>query len=113
MAKEEKEKKPKGEHEGGKKSAPKKHLHHIRLEVTRDHAGKATGVIEHHAYKAKPTDHHTEPERPVAVHGSPEEAGESAQENLAQAMGGGGGGEGQEEAGEGEGGEGAAPAAGM
>lgn len=117
MAKEEKEKKGgEAERGGSEKKAPKKHLHSLRLELTRDHTGKATGVVEHHTYKTKPTDHHTEPEKPVAVHNTPEEASESVQDNLAQAMGGAGA-----QGGEPEGGEegappdagGAAPAAGM
>lgn len=96
--KEEKESKSTREREGGKKDGegerehgkPKKHLHSLRLEVTRDHKGKATGIIEHHTYKAHPTDHHTEPERPVNVHNTPEEAAESVQDHMSQAMGGGG-----------------------
>lgn len=90
MAKEEKEK-PKGEHEGKegekKSSKPKKHLHSIRTEATVDHKGKTTGYISHHTYKAKATDHHTEPEKPMAVHDTAEEAGQHVQEQMGQQEG--------------------------
>jgi hypothetical protein len=86
MAKEEKEKKD-GKREESREKKPKKHLHRISHEIIRDHEGKPTGeTIEHHIYKTHPTDHQTEPERPMAVHSTPEEAGESTTENLQQAM---------------------------
>ena len=74
----EKEKKTEGE----KSSKPKKHLHSIRTEAVVDHKGKTTGYISHHAYKAKATDHHTEPEKPMATHDSAEEAGEHVQDQM-------------------------------
>lgn len=86
MAKEKKEE-PKREE---KSSRPKKHLHSIRTEVVRDHKGKVTGYVSHHTYKAHPTDHHTEPEKPMAVHDTAEEAGEHVAEQgqMAEGMGG-------------------------
>ena len=98
MAKEEKDK-PEGEHEGGGKK-PKKHLHSIRTEATVDHKGKTTGYISHHTYKAKATDHHTEPEKPMAVHDTAEDAGQHVAEQMGQQEGAGGG-EPEEEAQEG------------
>ena len=94
MAKEEKESKESKstrEREGGKKDGegeretkrPKKHLHSIRTEAVVDHKGKTTGYISHHTYKAKATDHHTEPEKPMATHDTAEEAGQ----HLAEQMG--------------------------
>lgn len=107
MAKEKQE--PKDEHDGGEKAKkPKKHLHSIRTEATVDHKGKTTGYISHHTYKAKATDHHTEPEKPMAVHDTAEEAGQHLAEQMGAQEGGGGAGQEQEE----EAQAGAAPAPG-
>lgn len=88
---------------------PKKHLHSIRTEAVVDHKGKTTGYVSHHTYKAKATDHHAEPEKPMATHNTEEEAGEHVQDQFAQqnAAGGAGGDQGAEEEA-----QGAAPAAG-
>jgi hypothetical protein len=98
MAKEEKEKKPEGEREEGKAKKPRKHLHSIRTEATVDHRGKVTGYISHHTYKAKATDHHTEPEKPMAVHDTAEEAGQHLAEQMGAQEGAGAGQEPEEEA---------------
>jgi len=68
--------------EGGKKEKAHKHLHSIRTEAVVDHKGKTTGYISHHTYKAKATDHHTEPEKPMATHDSAEEAGQHVAEQM-------------------------------
>ena len=101
MAKEEKGKKG-GEGEGKK---PKKHLHQIRSVQAEDGS-----IVHHHTYKAKASDHQTEPEREnVATSATPEEAGEHVAEQMGM-NGQGGGGEPEEEAAEGE--QGGAPQAG-
>ena len=79
-----------GEREEGKAKRPKKHLHSIRTEAVVDHKGKTTGYISHHTYKAKATDHHTEPEKPMATHDSAEEAGQHVAEQMGAQEGGGG-----------------------
>ena len=79
-----------GEREEGKAKRPKKHLHSIRTEAVVDHKGKTTGYISHHTYKAKATDHHTEPETPMATHDSAEEAGQHVAEQMGAQEGGGG-----------------------
>lgn len=66
----------------------KKHLHSIRTEAVVDHKGKHTGYVSHHTYKAKPTDHHSEPERPMATHSTAEEAGEHTAEQFGAQEGG-------------------------
>jgi len=76
MAKEEKEKKAEGEHG----TAPKKHLHEIRTTEADDGS-----IVHHHTYKAKKSDHHTEPERTnAATSQTPEEAGQHVEEQFAQ-----------------------------
>lgn len=110
--------KEKNEHEG---KAPKKHLHSIRTERVVDEKGKTKGYVSHHTYKAKHSDHHTEPEKPMATHDTAEEAGEHVQEQMGAAEGAGGAPEqgGPEEAAGGapaagaDAGAGAEPAAGM
>lgn len=79
MAKEEKEHKG-GEHEHhGEEKKPRKHLHEIRTQAAHDGT-----YVSHHTYKAKASDHHTEPEREnVATHSSPEEAGQHVAEQMA------------------------------
>ena len=101
--------------EGRKEKKPKKHLHSIRTEATTDHKGKVTGYISHHTYKAKATDHHTEPEKPMAVHDSADEAGQHLAEQFGAQEGGAGGAQEPEEEAQGgaEPAEGAAPQAGM
>jgi hypothetical protein len=76
--------------EGGKKEKAHKHLHSIRTEAVVDHKGKTTGYISHHTYKAKATDHHSEPEKPMATHDSAEEAGQHVAEQMGAQEGGGG-----------------------
>lgn len=83
MAKEEKREESKGK-------APKKHLHSIRTERVTDDKGKTTGYVSHHTYKAKHSDHHTEPEKPMATHDTADEAGEHVQEQMGAAEGAGG-----------------------
>jgi hypothetical protein len=69
--------------EGEKKeSKPKKHLHSVRTEAVVDHKGKTTGYVSHHTYKAKATDHHAEPEKPMATHDTAEEAGEHVTDQM-------------------------------
>ena len=79
--------KEKTESEGKK---PKKHLHSIRTERVTDEKGKTTGYVSHHTYKAHHSDHHTEPEKPMATHDTAEEAGEHVQDQMGAAEGAGG-----------------------
>jgi hypothetical protein len=69
MAKEEKK-------EEGKKKPARKHLVQIRSERAEDGSW-----VHHHTYKAKKSDHHTEPERQnVATSENAEEAGQHVAE---------------------------------
>jgi hypothetical protein len=74
--------KKEAEHKGGegeKKKPERKHLHEIRTQAAHDGT-----YVHHHTYKAKESDHHTEPERQnVATSNSPEEAGQHVAEQMA------------------------------
>ncbi len=74
------EKKEKEHEEGKGEKKPKKHLHEIRSVQAEDGS-----IVHHHTYKAKKTDHHTEPEREnVATSQDAEEAGQHVGDNFAQ-----------------------------
>lgn len=62
------------------KKAKRKHLHKVELEDT-----ESGHILEHHTYKKDRHSTETEPQRKnVAVHATPEEAGQSATEALGQ-----------------------------